>query len=114
MALVALALAKKHLRVDEEDDEDLITLYLAAAEAAAQAFLNRAVFPDAEAMQQAIDANTAGDQPMVVSPDVQAAILLTLGALYGNREDVVIGLTVAELPRGATALLQPYRVGMGV
>jgi uncharacterized phiE125 gp8 family phage protein len=41
---------------------------------------------------------------------VRAAILLTLGHLYEHREDVVIGPSANELPRGADALLFPYRV----
>ncbi len=41
---------------------------------------------------------------------VRAAILLTLGHLYEHREDVVIGPSANELPRGAEALLFPYRV----
>ena len=41
---------------------------------------------------------------------VRAAILLTLGHLYEHREDVVVGPSANELPRGAEALLFPYRV----
>ncbi|MNT82199.1 hypothetical protein D3C72_2218940 [compost metagenome] len=59
-------------------------------------------------------AETAGDDPMVVNPEIQAAVLLTVGHLYMNREDTIVGATVAELPRGALDLLQPYRVGLGV
>lgn len=51
---------------------------------------------------------------MVITSAIKSAILLILGHLYENREDVVIGLTVASLPSGAKALLQPSRIGVGL
>lgn len=51
---------------------------------------------------------------VVVNDVIRAAILLTLGHLYANREDVVTGVSVAQLPSGVQYLLQPYRAGMGV
>lgn len=51
---------------------------------------------------------------MVVTDLVKAAILLIFGHLYANREDSVIGSTVADLPQGSKHLLQPYRRGLGV
>lgn len=51
---------------------------------------------------------------MVITSAIKSAILLILGHLYENREDVVIGLTVASLPSGAKALLQPHRIGVGL
>lgn len=47
---------------------------------------------------------------MVVNEAIKAAVLLTVGHLYANREDVVIGASVAALPNGADYLLQPYKV----
>lgn len=46
---------------------------------------------------------------IVSNPSIVAAALLTVGHLYANRTDVVVGATVAELPNGARALLRPYR-----
>jgi hypothetical protein len=37
-------------------------------------------------------------------------MLLIIGHLYENRENVIVGHTVNELPQGAMALLNPYRV----
>ena len=51
---------------------------------------------------------------IVINEAITAAVLLTLGTLFAAREDVVIGLSVAQLPNGASMLLQPYRAGMGV
>ena len=47
---------------------------------------------------------------IVVNEAIKAAVLLTVGHLYANREDVVIGASVAALPNGADFLLQPYKV----
>ena len=45
-----------------------------------------------------------------VPGSVKAAILLTIGHLYENREDVVVGHTSTELPKAASYLLEPYRI----
>lgn len=46
---------------------------------------------------------------IVVTPSVRNAILLTLGHLHANREEVVVGAPASELPRGARDLLRPFR-----
>jgi uncharacterized phiE125 gp8 family phage protein len=45
---------------------------------------------------------------------IKKAIRLIAGHMYENRENVVIGASVAELPMGALFMLQPYRRHMGV
>ena len=61
-----------------------------------------------------IAAGTVWDTPpMVVNDLVRSAILLIVGHLYANREDVTTGAPV-QLPTGARALIAPYRKGMGV
>ena len=47
---------------------------------------------------------------MVVNDAIKAAVLLTVGHLYSNREDAVVGASVAALPNGADYLLQPHKV----
>ena len=51
---------------------------------------------------------------IVVNDAITAAVLLTLGDLYAFRENTVAGVSLAALPVGARALLQPYRRGLGV
>ncbi|WP_025135925.1 head-tail connector protein [Achromobacter sp. DH1f] len=46
---------------------------------------------------------------MVVTPRVEAAVRLTLGNLYANREQVVVGATAVELPQGVPELLRSDR-----
>lgn len=114
MPLLALDIVKAHLRVTWTNEDQLIGLYQAAAEGAAASFLNRQVYKDQAELEAAVTAGTAGDSPLVANTEIQAAVLLTVGHLYNNREDVVIGAVVAELPRGALDFLRPYRVGLGV
>lgn len=114
MPLLALDLVKSHLRVTWSAEDQLIGIYQAAAEGAAASFLNRQVYKDQAELDAAVTAGTAGESPLVANTEIQAAVLLTVGHLYNNREDVVIGATVAKLPQGANDLLWPYRVGLGV
>jgi hypothetical protein len=48
-------------------------------------------------------------QGIVVNTQIKAAILLTLGHLYANREDSVIGFTAVALPMGTQYLMNPFR-----
>ncbi len=50
-----------------------------------------------------------GSNPSNVPDPIRSAILLLVGHLYENREDVVIGPNATEMPRGAKALMDPYR-----
>lgn len=86
---VDLAMAKKHLRVDFDDDNDAITLYLAAAVDWTLTYTNRTAAP--------VGAASAFD----------AATLLMLGDLYEHRE--IGGGPYSENP-AARRLLDPYRL----
>lgn len=92
--------------------------YLAATAAAASIVngvdRDMALFGAVEAYTQAQTAARRTYQGIVVTSAIKAAILLILGSLYANRENEVVGAPVAALPMGAYALLQPYRVGMGI
>ena len=66
---------------------------------------------------------TAGYAPTNDSPpdlranipfDIKAAILLHVGSMYENREEVVVGGIIGQLPWGAEALLRPRRVQLGM
>ena len=105
--LLDLATVKLHLRVDDSAEDALIGLYVTAAEEFAMQFLGRTIY--ATELAQGLD--TAG---IVINPAIQAALLLIVGHLYANREDVLAGVSVAQLPNGSQYLMQPYRSGMGV
>ncbi|WP_238541913.1 head-tail connector protein [Acidovorax sp. CF316] len=107
--MVPLPTALAHLRADGAGEDALITTYLEAAEEAASDYLNRKLYATQDDLDAAVLAETAGLDPMVMGPAVRSAVLLILGHLYANREDVVAGVTVAELPQGSKALLRPHR-----
>ena len=70
----------------------------AATQAAEYAYLRAQV-----ACRQTMDG-------MVVNDTIKSAVLLIVGHLYAHREDVVAGVSVAQLPNGAEWLLAPYKV----
>lgn len=105
--LLDLATVKLHLRVDDSAEDALISLYVTAAEEFAMQFLGRTIYANTLAQ----GADTAG---IVINAAIQAALLLIVGHLYANREDVLVGVSATQLPNGAQYLLQPYRSGMGV
>ena len=112
--LISDAEARAHLRIDAGE---VITVYIGAAQNAAVNYLNRQVFETQIALDAAVAAGTAGTDPMVVTDAIKSAMLLILGHLYENREDVVVGSTgnaAVALPMGSQYLLQPYRLNIGI
>lgn len=108
--LVSLEAAKAHLRVKSDREDSDIQLKLNAATQIATGYLDRDVFATE---QDLADALTSGaltrTYPLVVTDMVRAGILLILGDLYANREDVVTGTIATQLPTGARACLRPLR-----
>lgn len=55
------------------------------------------------------DDGSSGDDPeLTLPPAIKSAVLLTVGHLYSNREEV--GKAQVELPRGAQFLLDRYKI----
>jgi hypothetical protein len=104
--------ALAHLRIDAGDEPNLL-LYMGAAEQAACDYTSRTFYISEANLNEAVNRDCAGQNPLVVTDAIIAAILLILGHLYMNREDVLIGLTPMELPMNSRYLLAPYRAGMG-
>lgn len=88
---VDLALAKKHLRISHDDEDDEITLYLNAAVTWTMTYTNRDAVP--------AGAEFAFD----------AAALLMMAGMYENREAVITGTIQTEIPT-ARRLIDPYRL----
>lgn len=176
-ALASLALVKKHLRVESDDYNELITAYVAAASGhidGVGAYLGRAIGQQVLEVRQAQFPAAAFALPFVYSPvravvsvkyraasgvevtmpegDYQledtvlapvapltwpatdcsagavkvryqagyeevpaaivAAVLLMVGDLWANRENVVVGSIAGAIPMPAASenLLRPYRV----
>ena len=114
MALVSVELARASQRIEIGEEDVLVEFYLSAAEQIALDFLNRKVYSEEAELEAAVLAGDAGVDPIVVNRAIQAAILLIFGQLHSHRENVVVGLTTAELPQGARSLLRPHRRVVGV
>lgn len=94
---VTLTDAKLYLRVEDTDEDTLITNLIAAATERAENFLKRPI------PWQDDDGNDVD-----VPASVQAAILLFLGDLYNNREASFVGVAATD-NQTALRLLWPYR-----
>lgn len=55
MSAIAIAVAMNHLRADD-DAQDMVQIYLDAAENAASQFMNRGIYADQQMLGQAVDA----------------------------------------------------------
>jgi uncharacterized phage protein (predicted DNA packaging) len=88
--------AKRHMRVDHNDDDTLIDIYSDAAVSAAMGYVTRAQVPD---------------DPHAVAA-FRAAALLMLGDLYDNRETErdVAGASAPAVPASSRFLLNPWRL----
>lgn len=113
MSVIAIETAMQHIYAEPED-QNLVQLYLDAAEDQAMQFMQRRFYADTDTLAAAVLDGTAGEDPILLNASIKAACLLILGHLFANREDVAVGVSVAELPMGSRALLMPYRIKMGV
>lgn len=105
--LVTLQKASDHLRRDTTDDDNDLTLKIAAASQAVLNYLKEVDF---------LDSAGEVDSTMTVPEPIQAAVLLILGGLYNDRdgEDFLEGgnqdrIGKVVIPRAAHFLLDPYR-----
>lgn len=96
--ILSLAEAKLQLRIDFDDDDDL----LAAKLAAAQAFVERLLGFSIET------AFGGGDQEPVPEP-LREAVLQLVAAWYERREAVAVDAAPAEMPFSLAAIVREYR-----
>lgn len=108
MALIDIALVKKHLRVFHDDDDDTIAAYQAASEDIVTKYIDRVVVADGVVLPEPDDPGYDATA-INVTPAITAAILLLVGDLYEFREPDQTQ-DGAMLPRAVRALLAPYRV----
>ena len=101
--MLDLDLIKLHLRVDGDDDNDLLQHYWDAAVSAFETFTNRSL----------VDESTALPDPpgnaLHPTRSIEQGLLLLIGHWYANRESVITGTLSAELPLTSTALWGPHR-----
>lgn len=111
--LVTLQEAKDHLRIDNNDDDNDLTLKVEAASqfilnyiASDLPFFNSAGIPDYDTAGVALD----------IPYPIKAATLIVLGTIYKDRDGEQYNEDVSRerlgnliLPRSAHFLLDPYR-----
>lgn len=102
MAKIGLADAKLHLRVDGSDEETLIAAWIAAAYSNVEGRIFRKVYDTGDTIPEE---DTTG---IHVNEAINAAVLLIVGHLYANREDVITGATSTAIPMGSEFLITPY------
>lgn len=97
MAVVSLALFKKHVRADDfDDDDEYLEHLLATAEVSVITATN-------QTEQELIDAN-AGEFPA----PLKHAVMMLAGHWYNQRESVST-VQMHEAPDALQALVKPYR-----
>lgn len=91
MSLVSLELAKQHLRVDHDVEDELIQAYIDSAEDQVNRYLDR-------------------EEPYeTYPPAVVGAVLLLVGALYDHREAIIVDSRELHEHPAVLALLGKYR-----
>lgn len=102
MAKIDIAAAKLHLRVDGSDEDTLIAAWIAAAYSNVEGRIFRKVYETGATIPAE---DTTG---VHVNEAINAAVLLIVGHLYANREDVITGVTATPMPMGSEFLITPY------
>ncbi|CUW88439.1 head-tail connector protein [Rhizobium pusense] len=92
MIAVSLDLAKAHMQVDNATDDEIITLYIDAAETWAGNYIGKPI---------------ADLDP--IPADVKLAILKLVAFYYEVRSLATYGFSVDMAPQGVTAILDSYR-----
>lgn len=93
--MIELSRVKLHLRVDHDEEDALIQGYLDAAQVHVEQHCDRTL----------VEANPTGPEQMLLTKDVEHAILLLVGHWYANREAVVVGNSPTAVPLAVDRLL---------
>jgi len=107
MALLNISLLKKQLRLDAgmTDEDELLAIYLGAAEVAASNYMGRTLYDKGEAIPDTDHYGISVDNPAITM-----AILMSAAQFYEYREPILTGTIVAELPLAYAHALGPYRI----
>lgn len=99
--MITLNLIKLNCRIDDDESDELLEIYLEAAK---------------EALKQQTDRNWYNDEVpatdttgLLYNKATDAALLLLIGHWYSHRESVA-DINLSELPQGFHWLIQPYRI----
>ncbi|MCZ4058216.1 head-tail connector protein [Pantoea sp. LMR881] len=98
-----MALIKKHLRVDHDDEDDLIKGYAGASVDYVENYCDGLLVTELTPA----DENEEPPREVLFSSGIWQAMLLLIGHYYANRE--AVGQSQAEVPLGVEALLYRHR-----
>lgn len=104
-SLVSLDFVKKALRVDTDEDDDLLSSYIVAASAAVISYLKGRA-------SEVLDMDSGGElvSGAVVPGNIEMATVYMVGHFYREPDsDTDKAFEQGYLPRPVTALLYPYR-----
>lgn len=93
--MIDLARVKIHLKVDDDEEDALITGYIESAKSHVAMHCDRLL----------VEADPVEPEQMGLTPDVEQAVLLLVGHWYANREAVVVGTISSAVPLAVERLL---------
>jgi len=101
--VIDLALVKAQLRVDHDEEDELIQGYMDAALSAFETWTNRTLVDPEEELPEPVG------NALRMTKSIKQGALLLIGHWYGARETVVVGTITSELPMATNALWKPHR-----
>lgn len=110
--MLELDIIKQHVRLelDFTDDDTLLDTYATAATRLIENQTGRTLYATAGEIPTDLETGeVTDDSALVLDDDITTAMLLLIGHWYENRESVVVGTIVADLPMAVEALISPYR-----
>ena len=113
LQIVTLDELKQQMRVEEDDENTLITQYGVAAERQIIGSTYRSL--SELCVRGYLEYNGVASVPEGVTPGVEwfpsplkVAVLMFAAQLYRNREPVVVGVSVAAIPYALEVMVKPY------
>lgn len=108
--MITEAQVKQQLALEPTDvaDAPLIATYISAVRPTLENQLNRKLFDTQAALDAAIEAQTAGEAPLLVTDDLRIAALMLVAHWYTHRE-AVSEMRLNTTPMAMDYLLKPYR-----
>ncbi len=105
--MLSLELVKQHCNIDADftDDDKLLVIYTGSAVKYVENYTRRTLYENESSVGYQDDLD-----PLLLTDDVTAAMLLLIGQWYENRENVISGQSFSNQPFAVIALLQPYRI----
>lgn len=112
MSIVSLSLAKAHMKIADSAENDLVQLYLDAAEAWLANYIGKPLGYDSDWVATYDDAGEPIPPPADYNPmpgDLKLAVLKLTAFHYEMRGIATFGLSMQLAPHGVTSVADSYR-----